>query len=267
MIFIRNLHTNTYAFLSNSIVQPSYFASPASPSARNQNRIKQTTKMTSEIPPSSNDLKTYPEPSALTTLISTAISPTTSLSAATLQVLHNLQHQHLWTSLQIHRLSLPEAPSTSSDVSYASSTATTAFVISGVPPNRIYTHPDEQLFMLERGLRDNDIDPERTFVLPTVEGQSWSLRKMAAVFDSLPQVDEGLASLAPEGGREGEGSQPRDEKEAKIAEYLEYRKSARATKEWGGKRLLLSMVDRNMGGDGTVVYYVVQEGAVKPRQN
>ncbi|ODM23847.1 hypothetical protein SI65_01437 [Aspergillus cristatus] len=225
--------------------------------------------MTSKIPPpSSNALKKSPEPSALTTLISSAaISPTTSLSAATLQVLHNLQHQHLWTSLQIHRLSLPEAPSTSSDVSYASSTATTAFVISGVPPNRIYTHPDEQLFMLERGLRDNDIDPERTFVLPTVEGQSWSLRKMAAVFDSLPQVDEGLASLAPEGGREGEESQPRDEKEAKIAEYLEYRKSARATKDWGGKRLLLSMVDRNMGGDGTVVYYVVQEGTVKPRQN
>lgn len=121
--------------------------------------------------------------------------------------------------------------------------------------------------MLERGLRDNDIDPERTFVIPTVEGQSWSLRKMAAVFDSLPQVDEGLVSLAPEGGSEGEESQPRDEKEVRIAEYLKYRKSARMTNEWGGKRLLLSMVDRNMGGDGTVVYYVVQEGAVKPRQN
>lgn len=90
---------------------------------------------------------------------------------------------------------------------------------------------------------------------------------MAAVFDSLPHVEEGLVSLAPEGGNEGEDSQPRDEKEAKIAEYLEYRKSARMTNEWGGKRLLLSMVDRTMGGDGTVVYYVVQEGAVKPRQN
>lgn len=90
---------------------------------------------------------------------------------------------------------------------------------------------------------------------------------MAAVFDSLPQVNEGLASLAPEGGSKGEELQSRDEKEAKIAEYLEYRNSARMTNEWGGKRLLLSMVDRNMGGDGTVVYYVVQEGAVKPRQN
>ena len=118
--------------------------------------------------------------------------------------------------------------------------------------------------MLERGLREGDIDPERTFVLPTVKGQSWSLRKMAAVFDSLPQVDEALASLA--GGLEGDDDQ-NDGKEAKVAEYLEYREAARATKEWGGKRLLLAMVDKGMGGEGTVVYYVVQEGAVKPRQN
>ena len=87
---------------------------------------------------------------------------------------------------------------------------------------------------------------------------------MAAVFDSLPQVDEALASLA--GGLEGDDDQ-NDGKEAKVAEYLEYREAARATKEWGGKRLLLAMVDKGMGGEGTVVYYVVQEGAVKPRQN
>ena len=87
---------------------------------------------------------------------------------------------------------------------------------------------------------------------------------MAAVFDSLPQVDEALASLA--GGLEEDDDQ-NDGKEAKVAEYLEYRETARATKEWGGKRLLLAMVDKGMGGEGTVVYYVVQEGAVKPRQN
>ena len=87
---------------------------------------------------------------------------------------------------------------------------------------------------------------------------------MAAVFDSLPQVDEALASLA--GGLEGDDDQ-KDGKEAKVAEYLEYRETARATKERGGKRLLLAMVDKGMGGEGTVVYYVVQEGAVKPRQN
>lgn len=99
---------------------------------------------------------------------------------------------------------------------------------------------------------------------------------MAAIFDSLPRVDEDLALLAaPAGEAEAEDLQSGskgvddggDEKEAKLRDYLEHRKKARRTGEWGGKRVLLGMVDRGMGGEGTVVYYVVQEGAVKPRQN
>lgn len=80
---------------------------------------------------------------------------------------------------------------------------------------------------------------------------------MAAVFDSLPDSDEEGPDVS-----EIEGS-----KAEALAEYYQRRKSARGTKEWGGKRLLLAMVDKGMGGDGTVAYYVVQEGAVKPRQN
>lgn len=90
---------------------------------------------------------------------------------------------------------------------------------------------------------------------------------MAAVFDSLPPTDEDLAALAEDPVVEDEEGKDGGEKGAKVAEYLEYRRKARVTKEWGGKRLLLAMVDRGMGGEGTVVYYVVQEGAVKPRQN
>ena len=34
------------------------------------------------------------------------------------------------------------------------------------------------------------------------------------------------------------------------------------------KRVLLAMMSQNgMGGDGTIVYYITQEGAIKPRQN
>lgn len=95
---------------------------------------------------------------------------------------------------------------------------------------------------------------------------------MAAVFDSLPRTDEDLASLAEnpvveDPRAENEEKDGDGEKDTKVAEYLEYRRKAKLTKEWGGKRLLLAMVDRGMGGEGTVVYYVVQEGAVKPRQN
>ncbi|PWY95462.1 hypothetical protein BO94DRAFT_125959 [Aspergillus sclerotioniger CBS 115572] len=202
--------------------------------------------MATTIPPTqSNTL----EPSALTTLLSST-PPSTPLSASTIQILHNLQHQHLWTSLRVHDLHLP-SPDTNTP-------SEPLYLISGIPPHHVYTHPDEQLFMLERGLRDEDVELERMFVLPTVEGQSWSLRKMAGVFDSLPEggADEANREVEVEG-----------EKADKLREYYEYREKERATREWGGKRLLLAMVDRQMGGDGTVVYYVVHDGAVKPRQN
>ncbi|PYI06346.1 hypothetical protein BO78DRAFT_117645 [Aspergillus sclerotiicarbonarius CBS 121057] len=201
--------------------------------------------------PQSNAPTAHPlEPSALTTLLSTT-APSTPLSASTIQILHNLQHQHLWTSLRVHDLHLP-SPNPNPD---STTPNDPLYLISGIPPHHVYTHPDEQLFMLERGLRDEDVELDRMFVLPTVEGQSWSLRKMAGVFDSLPGGDD-------ETSREVEG-----EKADKLREYYEYREKARVTREWGGKRMLLAMVDRQMGGDGTVVYYVVHDGAVKPRQN
>jgi hypothetical protein len=49
----------------------------------------------------------------------------------------------------------------------------------------------------------------------------------------------------------------------KLAEY----EGKKQEKYWGGKRALLAMVNRGIGGDGTVVYYVILEGNVKPRQN
>ncbi|RJE19374.1 hypothetical protein PHISCL_08290 [Aspergillus sclerotialis] len=190
----------------------------------------------------SNAAESPPAPSSVSTLISSTPTPATPYSATAAQVLHSLQHQHLWTSLETHPLTIPNSESP-------------IYLISGIPPHRVYTHPDEQLFMLEKGLRDEDIPPERVFALPLAQGQSWSLRRMAAVFDSLSDED-----VEPEISEEGEKAQ-------KLTEYYEGRKVARATKEWGGKRMLLAMIDKGMGGDGTVVYYVIQEGAVKPRQN
>ncbi|PWY72389.1 hypothetical protein BO70DRAFT_373457 [Aspergillus heteromorphus CBS 117.55] len=223
-------------------------------------------------PPSSSTTTTIPPPltpSALTTLISSS-SPTTPLSASTIQILHNLQHQHLWTSLRVHDLHL-NLPHTTTTSSSSPSDPSPLYLISGIPPHRLYTHPDEQLYILERGLREDDIELERMFVLPTVQGQSWSLRKMAGVFDSLPEGEGGA------GGADGGDTETETEtdalrevdegKAAKLREYYAYREKARETREWGGKRILLGMVDRQMGGDGTVVYYVVQDGAVKPRQN
>ncbi|KAL4752319.1 hypothetical protein BDW72DRAFT_71175 [Aspergillus terricola var. indicus] len=195
-----------------------------------------------------------PAPSSLTTLISTT-TDASPVASITHQVLHNLKHQHLWTSLQIHQMA----------------TKFPIPLVSGIPPHRVYTHPDEQLYMVERGLREEDVELDRMFVVPTVQGQSWSLEKMAAVFDALPdpaeEEGEATAGIDPKAEEaSGDGNSATD-KAAKLAGYYEYRAKARRTGEWGSKRLLLAMIDKGIGGEGTVVYYVVQEGAVKPRQN
>ncbi|EEP77163.1 predicted protein [Uncinocarpus reesii 1704] len=183
-----------------------------------------------------------PSLSALTSLISeTAARPSSPTSALSLQVLHNLQHQHLWTSLQIHE-------------PYALSSQQHTPLISGLPPQTVYTHPDEQAYILEHDIRPETIPVEKEWVIPCAQGQSWSLRKLSGLFDSLPNKTEDM----PEDVATEEHSASE-----KVVEFVRLKKE----KPWGGKRALLAMVNRGMGGDGTVVYYVMLEGNVKPRQN
>ncbi|KAJ5973622.1 hypothetical protein N7481_010832 [Penicillium waksmanii] len=196
-----------------------------------------------------------PELSQLSELIDSTSASTNPQAATTLQILHNLQHQHLWTSLQIHA-----SPSNSTSSGPQESRPP---LISGVPPSRVYTHPDEQLYMLEQGLREDDLRPERLVVIPTAQGQNWSLRRMAAVFDALDEI-----TIAADDEADFETRPPVEgDKVQKLEEYYQRREKANATLEWGSKRVLLGMVNKGMGGDGTVVYYIVQGGEVKPRQN
>jgi hypothetical protein len=181
-----------------------------------------------------------PAPSALSELIASKTQrPADPVIALTLQVFHNLEHQHLWTSLQIHD---PRTLSPQQSIP----------LISGRPPQCLYTHPDEQAYLLEHGIRLEDIEVEREWVIPTADGQTWSLRRLAEVFDALPDRRAAL-------GVEQSGEKVNE----KIVEYQKVKRE----RSWGGKRLLLSVVDRRRGGEGTVVYYVVLEGTVKPRQN
>ncbi|KAL2848116.1 tRNA-splicing endonuclease subunit Sen15 [Aspergillus pseudoustus] len=202
--------------------------------------------MTKHLP-----LPPVPNPSSLTTFVSSESDPVTTTCATTSQVIHNLQYQHLWTSLKVHHLNLSFPVS----------------LISGIPPHRVYTHPDEQLYMVEHGLREEDVELDRMFVLPTVQGQSWSLEKMAGVFDALPSPGDEDAESEAQSADDAATDGTTADKAAKLAKYYEYRVKARQTGEWGCKRLLLAMIDKGMGGEGTVVYYVAQEGTVKPRQN
>ena len=164
------------------------------------------------------------------------------LAGLALQILHNLKHQHRWTALRVHETS----PVTGLPLPRP--------LVSGRPPRRLYVHPDEQveLFRIEAARkkkggdekRDGDekpddpakaiIEPEVEWVLPTSLRESWSLKKFAQVFDSIGMV-------------------PPDETNEPVA----------ASKWRTTKRVLLA----TLSDDSTVVYYIVHDGLVKPRQN
>ncbi|KAJ5468404.1 tRNA-splicing endonuclease subunit Sen15 [Penicillium sp. IBT 31633x] len=210
-----------------------------------------------------------PNASAITEYIAETGSDSPHL-ATSAQVQHNLQHQHLWTSIIGDTIPGQAADPNTLHKDPRQPPHEPISLLSGYPPHRIYTHPDEQLYMLENGIREDDLEPERMFVVPTVQGQSWTLRHMSAVFDRLPEfkrkVEEHDRFVDPTHTKQ-EAEEADAEKSEKLARYYEKKEQARLTKEWGSQRLLLAMIDKGMGGDGTVAYYVVHEGEVKPRQN
>ncbi|KAI1337782.1 tRNA-splicing endonuclease subunit Sen15 [Xylariaceae sp. FL0016] len=129
----------------------------------------------------------------------------------------NLQHQQDWTELKIltHQ-------STGCGVPFPRP------LIKGLPPRRLYLHPDDQIAMIKAHPtaedRPEDV-PETEWVLPTHLAEKWTLKSFADIFDSLPPNSEAMP------GRP--------------------------------KRILLATVH----DDSTVVYYLMHDGIVKPRQN
>lgn len=182
-----------------------------------------------------------PPPSALQTLIASHPAPPSSphpahLHHLALQIAHNLRYQHLWTDVRVHydtvSGSLPRP------------------LVSGLPPQRLYVHPDEQIALLQKQKEAGksgmpELRSEREWVLPTHLREKWSLRRFGEVFDRV--------SMVP--GKEG-GQVIFEESEQDEMEQVE--------NEWRTtKRLLLATLD----DDSTVVYYIVHDGIVKPRQN
>lgn len=145
-------------------------------------------------------------------------------------VAYNLRYEHNWTDVHIHFTS-PVDPSQ----------ALPRPLLSGVPHTRIYVHPDEQIENLAREKRGEKVEQviEREWVLPSHLREKWSLRRFAQSFDAVNE--------APPAGDAGS--------EALIQSSVRPRR--------GGKRMLLA----TLGDDSTVVYYVIHDGIVKPRQN
>ena len=158
------------------------------------------------------------------------------------QICHNLQYQHLWTDLRIHHHSFTSGPGK----------LLPRPLISGLPPQRLYIHPDEQIALLQAqkeigGAGLGEVLPEREWVCPSHLREKWSLRRFGEVFDEITMEPPELDEIEENGQRRHENN------------GLEDPMNKWRTK----KRILLATLD----DDSTIVYYIVHDGIVKPRQN
>lgn len=153
-----------------------------------------------------------------------------------LAVMNNLEQQHDWESLKLHQVPLINAALEQS-----------RYLISGLPPRRLYVHPDEQIEILKAGQPEDSHattrQPEFEWVLPTQILEKWTIGGFAAVFDSIHTMP-GSTSC-------------RDGSELTGADGASHQRFKRQ------KRILLAVPH----DDSTVVYYFIHDGIVKPRQN
>lgn len=166
-----------------------------------------------------------------------------SLHTLALQIQHNLQYQHSWTDLHIHT----HSPATKELLPRP--------LLSGLPPSRLYVHPDEQIELLKQADQEKASnaspadgrktaqqlldDPEREWVLPTRLSEKWTLHRLHDIFCAVTVLPPNPETAAEE--EEADDPNP-----------------WRTT-----KRVLLATATT----DSTVAYYFIHEGAVKPRQN
>ncbi|KAG6364420.1 hypothetical protein INS49_006021 [Diaporthe citri] len=119
-------------------------------------------------------------------------------------------------------------------------------LLSGLPPRRMYIHPDEQIDIIkaEKALGESvPQEPDYEWVLPVHISEKPTMRAFAAVFDALDALPPATRLAEAEGDA--------------APDWRKWRGS------WRGKRVLLATVH----DDSTVVYYMMHDGIVKPRQN
>lgn len=117
--------------------------------------------------------------------------------------------------------------------------------------------------MLRAHIPESAIAIEREWVVPTHLREKWSLAKFAAVFDSIDLVPLPPGEEGPGGGGGGSGGGTIENRDEGGEGGEMRRKTIGVGTRRGGKRVLLGTI----GDDSTIVYYLVHEGVVKPRQN
>ncbi|KAL8389233.1 hypothetical protein RB599_011027 [Gaeumannomyces hyphopodioides] len=166
-------------------------------------------------------------------------------------VQENLELEKDWTEVEVHAVTGRASSGAAPD---------RRPLLRGLPPRRMYVHPDEQIAIIRAERERGDgarvpQPPEAEWVLPMDLAESWSMARFAAVFDSVAAVPP-PAAAAEEG--DGGGSAARElDADADSELWRQWRGPRR------GKRVILAIVQ----DDSTVSYYVMHDGIVKPRQN
>jgi tRNA-splicing endonuclease subunit Sen15 len=249
-----------------------------------------------KAPIASNDgTTTHPPASALQSFLaahapaSNSIYPS-AIHYLTLQIAHNLRYQHNWRDIRLHTQPSSIIPTTPKQ-------SPSRPLLSGLPPRRVYTHPDEQIDILQTHKTQQkqqskesipttstaSIPPEpvaqREWVLPSHIREKWTLRHFGAAFDGIsaePNPSEGEVLFPNDVVDEDEGEDGDDDDAAgepthndsaqmNVAERnrAEFVAIAERWRKDAPKRVLLATVHE----DSTVVYYIIHDGIVKPRQN
>lgn len=168
-------------------------------------------------------------------------------------VINNLEHQESWT--RVHKHEDPTAP---------------RILVCGLPPRRLYIHPDEQVEIIkaERALAEAQAGadaegeggqqppripqpPEHEWILPLHLNEKLSVSQFSAIFDSIGPLPPGAVADQADEDRSGKDGSNGN------AEWRKWRGPKRL------KRIVLAIVQ----DDSTVVYYIMHDGIVKPRQN
>lgn len=185
-----------------------------------------------------------PSLSAVSNLIESRNAQSES-HALPLEILHNLRYQHGWRELKLHAITRDSQIQNLSDTSPRFKQSRLheedlIYVISGLPMRHSYLHPDFQNHLIRNSIPETSIIVQREWILPMSLGEKWSLAKFCKVFDALP-----------------------------VRDHIKAEQGTELNLEWrDARRVILGMLATNgVGGDGTVAYYIMHEGEVKPRQN
>lgn len=168
----------------------------------------------------------------------------------------NLLYMNSWTNVQIYNSTLGQLEIGTSSVDSCES----ILFLTGFPPHSLHPQPATSLNIEPSNGNNNERPAALEFVFPVCIGsQDLTMQQIDSIFSSIGQTRVELNDQKIQGSSEEiQESQPRQEnqKNTKTIDSLPLLFGRPA-------RIILAIVS----DDGTIVYYFVHDGLVKPKKN